>query len=173
MEQILGVFAFGLIILIPVTSLMLLASALFPRINDKAKGAIESSQGRTFLIGVVNLLFLAAIAFVFIFLVQEVRFPSIFFIPAVAALAAFATGAFIGITSLTHLVGERIFSNHGQPQQNIRAAIVLVLALLTPIIGWYIFLPYVAILGFGGFVAATIQKRRANRKARAPNENDE
>lgn len=173
MEQILGVLAFGLIILIPVTSLMLLTSALFPQTTDKAKSVIENSQGRTFLIGVVNLLFLAAIMFVFIFLVQEVRFPPIFFIPAVAALAAFATGAFVGITSITHLVGERILSNHAQPQRNIRAAIVLILALLTPIIGWYIFFPYIVILGFGGFVAATIQKRRANRKASTTNENNE
>ncbi|MCH7662802.1 MAG: hypothetical protein IH859_02910 [Chloroflexi bacterium] len=173
MEQVIRIYAIGLLILIPLTSLLLLVSALFPHITNKAKDVIENSQGRTFLVGVVNLLFLAAILIISIFLVENVGLPPIFFIPALAAVFAFAAGTLVGITSVTHVIGERILPEHTQPQRNIRAAVVLVLALLTPFIGWYIFFPYIAILGFGGFVAATIQKRRANRTSRTPKENDE
>ena len=64
MQQVLGVLAFGLVLLIPLTSLILLIDALFPQTTNRAKIVIENSQGRTFLIGIVNLLFLTAIIFV-------------------------------------------------------------------------------------------------------------
>jgi MFS family permease len=155
----------GALLLISTPSLFLLIGALFPQLTDKTREVIEKSQGRTFLIGFVNLLFLAAILFISIFLVERVSLPPIFSILGLAAVAAFAIGTLVGLTSITHLIGERILPEHTQPQRNIRAAIILILALLTPIIGWYLFFPYTAILGFGGLVAAMFQKWRQHKNS--------
>lgn len=162
MQQVL----IGVLLLISTVSLFLLIWALFPQITEKTREVIEKSQGRTFLIGIVNLLFLAALFFISIFLVQQVGLPQIFLLPGIAALAAFAVGALAGLTSIIHMIGKRILPEHAQPQRNIRAAIVLILALLTPFIGWYLFFPYTAILGFGGFVTAMFQKWRQHRESK-------
>lgn len=162
MQQVL----IGVLLLISTTSLFLLIGALFPQITEKTREVIEKSQGRTFLIGIVNLLFLAAVLFISIFLVQQVGLPQIFFIPGLASAATFIIGSLVGLNSITHMIGKRILPEHAQPQRNIRAAIVLILALLTPFIGWYLFFPYTAVLGFGGFVTAMFQKWRQHRDSK-------
>lgn len=155
----------GAALLITTTSLFLLIGVLFPQITGKTREVIEKSQGRTFLTGVVNLLFLVAILFISIFLVERVGLLPVFSIPGLAAVAAFAIGTLVGLTSITHLIGERLLPEHKQPQRNIRAAIILILALLTPVIGWYLFFPYTAILGLGGVVTATYREWRMKRKS--------
>ena len=155
----------GAALLLTTTSLFLLAGALFPKITGNSREVIENSQGRTFWIGVVNLLFLAAILLISIFLVERVGLLPVFSIPGLAAVAAFAIWALVGLTSITHLIGERILPEHAQPKRNIWAAIILILALLTPFIGWYLFFPYTVILGLGGVVTTVYREWRLKRKS--------
>lgn len=165
----------GAALLITTTSLFLLIGALFPQITGKTREVIENSQGRTFLTGVVNLLFLVMLVFVSQLFFQGSGSPRmpIIFIPVFVIFAVTLIGTLVGMTSITHLIGERILPEQTQPKRNINSAIILILALLTPVIGWYLFLPYTVILGFGGIVTSIYREWRQKRNSGDSNETEE
>ena len=158
MQQIILIVVTGVALSIPTTALLLLIETLFPQIIKKSRGVIEESQGRTFLIGLVNTLFIAALIFLSVFLSQNVW--QIFILLGIVSLSTFAIGVMVGFASIAQHIGSRLFLDHSRASKNIRGSLILFLSFLTPVIGWYLFFPYVAILGFGGVVTAWFRKLR-------------
>ena len=88
------------------------------------------------------------------------------------ALAAFFAGllltiGFIGAGGIATLVGERLWPQlHGESwRQTQRGGLVLVCCALLPVIGWLIFLPLIAVLGWGVHLKTFFARRKARRLA--------
>ena len=160
MERVITILIFGIILIVPCTALLLLTKAIFPKLSENSQSAISNSIWRSFLVGVVNSLFLGAILLLSIFLVQRVKLPALFFLPGILAVGSFIIGTVVGLGSVSVMVGERMLGDHNPIQQQVRAGILIFLAFLTPFVGWYIFFPFVFLTGFGGFVTAFFQAMR-------------
>ena len=158
--QALNALIFAVMGLIAAISLNLVIGALFPRKVNAIQETIELSQGRYFLIGVVNMLFLAAILVGDIFLVREVNLPEFFLLPGLVVMAFFATGITIGLTSLSRVVAERTFADDSVLRRNIQAVGILTIAAAIPYLGWFLFFPYAALLGFGGFITVLFRRNK-------------
>ncbi len=155
---------FGIVLLVLYSSITLVAllsglGALFPRVVERTQASIDLLPGRSFIIGLVNLLFFGAIASGFAALGNGLG-AGIFLLPALVILAGLVIALGIGLTGMAGMVGERIFPDNGRPGQIARGSIVLVLGSLTPFIGWFGFFPYISAVGLGGFILGWFRRRR-------------
>lgn len=151
METI-GQLLFILISGIALIALFLILDVFFPRRIKLAKQASENSSGRSFMLGLVNFIFAGAV-FGALFVLGE-NLHEAFFFPGLLIAAILAAGIIFGLSAITHFVGERLFSDEDQMKQKIWGAGVLILACLTPFIGWFIFFPLVAIFGLGALIGS-------------------
>jgi hypothetical protein len=140
-------------------SLLTLLTVLFPRVVRAAQRAAAAAPGRSFLLGVVNLLFLSVLTLVLSAagerggagrgLLQILAIP-----PAVVL----GSGLLLGLAALSALIGERIATHRGPVAQAVLGSASMLLACLTPFVGWLLFFPYVALLGLGGLVIGLFSK---------------
>jgi hypothetical protein len=147
---------FGIVLLVLYSGITLVAlfsglGALFPRVVERTQGSIDLRPGRSFVIGLVNLLFFGAIASGFAALGNGLG-AGIFLLPALVILAGLVIALGIGLTGIAGMVGERIFPDKSRPGQIARGSTVLVLGSLTPFLGWFVFFPYITFVGLGGFI---------------------
>lgn len=130
------------------TALFLILGAYFPRRVEHARKAAEGSPGRSTLIGLVNALF-------FIGLVLALQGGGLEGIGQVLAilLGALATVAVaLGLTAIVQLTGERLFAHMRPVPRTAAGSAVLILACLTPYLGWFGLFPYVVLRGLGAFL---------------------
>lgn len=135
------------------TSLLVLLTVLFPGTIRRAQRAVGEMPGRSLLLGIVNLLFLIALVLVLSSagersgggrgLLGALAIP-----PGLALIA----GLLLGMACISALVGERLSPERGAVSQAVIGAASLVLASLTPFLGWFLFFPYAALVGLGGLV---------------------
>jgi len=133
--------------------LLTLGTVLFPRIVGATRRAAAAMPGRSLLLGVVNLLFLTALLVV---LTAAGKRPGagggLLEILAIAPALTLAAGLTLGLAALSALVGDRLVPQRGPISQVVIGAAAIVLAGLTPILGWFLFFPYIALVGLGGLV---------------------
>ena len=153
----------GFIFLIPAVALTLIAlfailPALLPERTRQAAAILDQSPGRSFIIGFVNLLFFGVVA---IFLSQNGDFAGLLSLLILLALLAAALPGFGGVV---HLLQTRMFDNAAPSdlKARMKTAVLLTLALLSPIIGWFILLPLLYLLALGTGLSVLI--RRSPRK---------
>jgi hypothetical protein len=166
--QILGLIL--LVLLGGVTLIAMLAAIhlLLPCPVEKARLKLDTALGTSFLLGLVNMLFFSAIAAMLIWLTQLTRDQSFGiapFLDAVLAILALAilvtTAVFVlnGFVAMATLFGSRLGETKSPFIRDLRGGLLLVLACLTPYIGWYIFTPVVICMGLGASVLALFQKK--------------
>jgi hypothetical protein len=64
-----------------------------------------------------------------------------------------------GLAAVVGLTGERIAPQRSGLARIVLGTVVLSLGCLTPVVGWFGLLPYVACLGVGGFVLGLFRRR--------------
>jgi hypothetical protein len=141
---------------------------LLPAPVEKARLKLEGSLGRSFLLGLVNLIFFGAIALLLAWLANLIRdswagpfallMVVLMFVALVIALAL-AVFALNGFTALASLLGERIGAAKSPFWSDARGGLLLVLACATPYLGWYIFTPFAVCLAVGASVLALFQRK--------------
>jgi hypothetical protein len=154
----------GIALLIVLSSICLVAffsslGAIFPRVVERTQAAVDLLPGRSFVIGLVNLLFFGAISSGFTALGNRSG-AGIFLLPALGILAALVTGLGLGLTGMAGMVGERVLPDRGRPRQIAWGSIILILASLTPLVGWFGFFPYISSVGLGGFILGWFRRAR-------------
>jgi hypothetical protein len=163
----------GLVLLVlfgGVALIALLAAVhlLLPDPVAKTRARLETGLGRAFLLGIVNLLFLGAVAFLLVWqagLIRDNWSGAAAFLSVVLGLLALviflglAVFAVNGLTALAALLGERIGKAKTPFQGDLRGGLLLVLACLTPYVGWFGFTPFVLSLGLGASILALLQKK--------------
>jgi hypothetical protein len=163
----------GLILAILVTGAGLAAlpatvELLFPDVVGRCRTALEKSLLRLFLLGLVNFVFFVVLAILLGKVSEAVphHFKAVFGLPAVLILAALVVLAAPGLTGLVTLLRTRMGSTSSPVIGALRAAVLLFLAGLTPVVGWWLFTPLVLITSLGAGIAAVV--RRPAKRAAAP-----
>ena len=131
--------------------LLTLVTVLFPRIAGAAQRSAAAMPGRSLLLGVVNLLFFTALVVVLTAAGERASSRSgVLEVLALAPALVLAAGMTVGLAAMSALIGDRMVPQRGPISQVVIGAAALVLAGLTPFLGWFLFFPYVALVGLGG-----------------------
>jgi len=133
-------------------ALFLILDVFFPNRIRLAKQAIDTLPARSFLLGLVNLLFAAALFFVLFVLGENLH--EAFFFPGLLILIVVAVGLIFGLSVIAQFVGERLFPEREALHQKAWGSGLLIAACLTPFVGWGVFLPFVAIFGLGTLIGS-------------------
>jgi hypothetical protein len=155
---------FGIVLLTLLTGVSLIAlffgyRLLFPRVVERSRLAADRSPGRAFTVGLVNFLFFGAVGLGFA-TISDGAGGNLFLFPAMVILAVLSVGIFIGLTGIVLLLGERMMPEQNLRRQTFWGGVVIILASLTPFIGWFIFFPYVGLVGLGGFIIGWFRRNR-------------
>lgn len=164
--DILRIFLILLVSGIPLIALLLTVALLLPAPVKRAHEMLTASFWRSFLLGLVNFLFVAAIAALLARLGQRAGgvLAAILLLLAILLAIGLTVFSVIGLSALTKLLGERIGPEGTPFRQHLRGGTLLALAELTPYIGWFMLAPLAIITGFGAALQAVFRKRPVEEK---------
>jgi hypothetical protein len=158
---------FGLVLLVLASGSTLIAmlasvALLFPSQVERTREVIAASFWRSFLLGLVNFLFFGAIAALLVKLGQGAGGPVAAVLTLLAFLLLFTLTVFLalGLTASTSLLGERIGEGTSPFRRHLRGGLLLILAGLTPYVGWFVFAPLALLTGFGAALQTVFSKRK-------------
>jgi hypothetical protein len=141
---------------------------LLPGPVEKARLKLEGPLGKVFLLGLVNLVFFGVIGVGLFWLAGLIRdnwsglaaFLAVLLgLAALVILVTLAIFTLDGFVALASLLGSRIGPAKSPFWSDGRGGLLLVLACLTPYIGWYFFTPVVFCMGLGASILAFLQKK--------------
>ena len=143
--------ALALLILAPLLTVTLVAlfvvmGALFPRQIAAVKSTGSEMPGRSFLLGMINVLFLSVIAAA---LSGGGDLPQLL---ALLLFAVLVVGLAFGLAGLAPLIGERLLPESSGIRQAAWGSAIMVAASLTPFIGWFLLFPYLTFRGLGAII---------------------
>ncbi len=146
----------GLLVAVPLLSatlvgLFIVMNALFTPWIARTCQAAETQAARSFLVGLVNLVFVGALISAVIALADNTGLDFIIVL-AVLLAAALAIAAAFGLAAMVQIVGARLMPGGQGLRPAIWGTVALTLGCLTPYVGWFGLLPYVVIRGLGAFV---------------------
>lgn len=133
--------------------------ALFPAVVARTQRAADESPGRSFTLGLANTLFLSAVGVGLSALADGTGWQFLQ-LPALLALSLLAILLAFGLAALAGLMGGRLFPDSSPAGGQLRGSIVLILAGLTPFVGWFALFPYVGMTGVGAFILGWSRERR-------------
>ena len=157
----------GLIILVifsgaGLISILLIVNLLLPGPVRRTREALEASAGRSLLLGGVNFLFAALVMALLLWLTQQSGGGILSGILAVIA-ALIALGLLLmmvlGLASLAGLIAMRTGETASPFGSYLRGGLLLVLAGLTPYLGWFIFTPLAIWTGLGGAIQTVLRRK--------------
>jgi hypothetical protein len=141
----------AVIILAPLVGLSLIAlfaamGAIFPLQIADVKSRSSDMPGRSFLLGLINAVFLSVIG---------AALSGAGDVPQLLALLLFTilvVGLAFGLAGMAPLIGERLLPESSETRQAGWGAAIMVVASLTPFIGWFLLFPYLSFRGLGAFL---------------------
>ncbi len=162
MEQTLGMILLIIGVVVTLVALFTVLSLLIPGTADRIRTVMLEHPVRSFLVGLVNFLFSAAVAGLLAQLAGKVRgLESVFAILAILILGWLTVPALAGLTAIVGLLRERLGTGG---QNNVRgtmwASLLLVLAALVPFVGWFVFTPVALLTGLGAALFALFRRER-------------
>jgi hypothetical protein len=161
-------FGFLLLILVSgsgLTAILTVISLLIPEGIERTRAVLQRSLGRSLLLGLINLLCVALIDALFIWLAQLVSNVKVIggILALLVGLLTLSTAvlALLGLASLANLLGDRMGSPKNEFDATARGGTLLYLAGLTPFIGWFAFTPLALLTGLGAAIQ-TVFRRKDN-----------
>ncbi len=137
-------------------SIFIVVNILFPIAIERTLTALGTSLGRSFLVGLVNFLWVGALDAVLIWLAQLVSsvkvLSGILIIIGGLITLILTLLTFLGLASLAGSIGQRIDESSNEFQRVVRGGIVLILAGFTPFIGWFGFTPLAMLTALGAAI---------------------
>lgn len=148
----------GLVLVgIGLVALLLVTSAVWPRFTSRARDNLETSPGKTFLVGLINYLFLGAIT-----LVTLNSGPAA--VIGVALGGILLLGTFLGLPAAASLVGTRLHALREREttrwNEIVGGGTALYLSVLLPVVGWFIVLPALCLWCFGTAAMSLFSRSR-------------
>lgn len=146
-------------------AVLILTTVLMPCYVRRAQGVMRKWPGRSFLLGLVNLVFFFAIA-----LLANVNFAPIKLIGGLSLLIIMPFLLAIGLLIAAAVAGDQLWQQIASKPAALIGAVVLGipllgLTLLAPILGWIAFLAVVC-TGLGASIIALFQRKQAQVKDR-------
>jgi hypothetical protein len=137
-------------------ALLSLLRVVFPDQVGSARAAATEMPGRSFGLGAVNLLFISVMIAAFSAL-GEGR-AVVFQLLGLIVFGLLVVALAFGLAAMSVLIGERLLPDASHARQTAWGAATLVLASLTPFLGWFVLFPYLAIQGLGGFLIGLFRR---------------
>ena len=159
-NNIFDLILFVIFVSICLAALFAMLDIFFSNRLRKVEHLAQAAPGRSFLIGLVNLIFFGAIVGVLIALTRNSQVPALAVI-GVIILVVLAIVLVFGLAGVSHLVGERLAPQSHGVLRVAWGAIPLTLACALPFVGWFGFFPFVSLLGFGAFVLSLFGGEKA------------
>jgi hypothetical protein len=160
MDQGLIVLLLGVIVFFCLLALFLVMQVLFKSWIEESKQNARDAAGRSLAIGFVNALLITALSLGFWTLGDNTGSP-VFSVVGLILIAALVIAMVFGLTAMVVLVAERVLPESHGWRQIAGGGGVLVLACLTPYVGWFVLLPYIVFRGLGGFIQSLARAWRA------------
>jgi hypothetical protein len=138
-------------------------NAFFYKFVHGIQDAVDANPGRSILIGLINTLFFLAIGYLLVAWAQSAGLALIGFFGALFWIAL-AMGLVFGLTGMVLSARARLTPGEETWRSIASAGAILILASLTPYIGWFLFFPYLLLRGLGGVVIhlqAAYRRRRS------------
>jgi hypothetical protein len=158
----------GIILIVPLGGITIVAlfaalNLLLPEAVEKTRANLEKTLERSLLLGVVNFTFFAILALVFIWLAEQIGggLGGIFIFLGGIIIVGVAIFALFGLSAFATLLGERIGGGKTPFASDLRGGTLLLLAILAPYIGWFIFLPLILWTAFGAAISAFRWRKKA------------
>lgn len=151
---------FGLILLIvssaaSTIAMLTLLIFLIPKRVQRTRHVIQNSPGRSFIIGFVNTIFFLLIATIF---AQGGDGGGLLALIIVLALLSFSA---VGLASLTLLLRDRIYPEAIKSsglKSTLKSALLVVLAGMLPLLGWFVLAPIVLIAALGASIVVLVRR---------------
>jgi hypothetical protein len=159
MEQLLGLLIAVPLLGATLVGLFVVMNALFTSWIARTSEAAETQAARSFLVGLVNLIFFGALIAALLALIDGTGLDFLIVLPILLAIAL-VIGIAFGLAAMVQVVGARILPGGQGLRPLIWATILLTLGCLAPYVGWFGLLPYLALRGLGALVLAAYASRR-------------
>lgn len=169
MDLGLGVFLLLLVSCACLAVLLTLLHLLFPAVVTRSAEYAADQHGRAVLLGFLNALLVLALAAVLAMIGERVGF-SLFVILGGVLLLVLIVGLLLGLTGCALLIGRTLKPASAEQLQSLWGSGAVILAALTPYLGWFLFFPYILFRGLGGFVMAVSAIRREGKLHQAKGE---
>jgi len=137
--------------------------ALFGELVEGITRSAEEKPGKAFWVGLVNTVFLGAIAAGLISTGEYSAFGLVLAVPGFAVGIFVAVGIVFGLAGMVRLIARLVFPGKKGWKLQASGAGVVILACLVPYIGWFGLFPYLGLRGFGAFILHLMELNRANR----------
>lgn len=163
MEQLFRVLFIFILLTLSLFGFFTVLNILFQKRVSRTQGILQQAPGRSFWIGLLNLLFLMPIALLLFSLGDGATglLKAIITLPALFLLAGLLGLASFGLLSVVNLIGERIMSDQTPLKQTFWGTLLLSLACALPFVGWFLLLPYVLSIGVGAVILGFLQREAA------------
>lgn len=141
-------------ILLSLPALFVALNLLMPNVTERVQTRLEHTPGRSFVLGVPMT---AAFA---LFIAVASQVPGVGQALAIIAAVLFMGLGTVGGAGLTRLLGDRIrplARPNSRLTNLVRGAVIYELAALTPIVGWFLFVPFAGITAVGAASFALIR----------------
>lgn len=145
-----------LLLTIGLVAFFLALRVLFPRRIAKTRAIAELMPGRALAVGIVNALFFGVIAVILLSIADKAGSVGrpILSIPALLFLGLLGLGFSCGLCALAELVGERLAPAQTAFKRTLWGTLALSLGSAVPFVGWFLLLPYAALVGLGAFIVS-------------------
>jgi hypothetical protein len=146
-------------LVVTLVALFIVLSLLISGVANRTRTALLEHPVRSFLIGLLN--FLCSIAVAGLLAQLGGWWVSVFEMLAFLILGWLVVLALVGTTGIVSLLRERMGSGgQSQVRGTMLASLLLVLAMLVPFVGWFVFTPIVLLTGLGAALFTLFRRER-------------
>ncbi|MCP4538164.1 MAG: hypothetical protein GY832_13570 [Chloroflexi bacterium] len=147
-------------VIVGLPPMLILLTSLVPGYVERARAVMRARPGRSFLLGLVNLLFFGAVS-----LLSGVNFAPLALLGALALFFVLPLFLLMGLLIAAGIAGEQVWlqvtARSGSLLGSLLIGILaLGLTILVPILGWLLFLGLV-LAGLGAGIVALVQRKKA------------
>jgi len=153
-----------IILLILLTAVGLVAYFLvldvfFSLRTELVKGIITNRRARSFWIGLINFAFFSVVGMTVLAIAQN-NGIDLLNIVAFLIFLPVLIGISIGFVAIIQLVGSNYWKAKSDLLQISYGTVAILLAVNVPVLGWLLLLPYLAFVGFGGFILSLFERSK-------------
>jgi hypothetical protein len=159
MTRIVGLFVLVILSLISLAALFSVFGLFFNRRIERTKELVQTGLWRSFLVGLVNFIFFAAVALALIALGNRLGSKQIFGLLGLVVLLPLGIGMVFGLAGMVSLVGDKFASaSAGELPRTVWGTVMLALACGLPFVGWFGLLPFVGLVGLGALIISLFSR---------------
>jgi len=153
MSQILSLVLLVILLIVSLVAFFSVFELFFNRRIERTREFVETALWRSFLIGLVNFAFFTAVALALFVLGDKLGGKQILGLLGLVVLLPLVIGLVFGLAGMVRLVGEKFAPESSRSIfRTAWGAVMLALACGLPFVGWFGLLPFVGLVGLGGFI---------------------